>query len=272
MKITAVKTHLLEYRVGRAFGPSTAMYPYRTTLMVKITTDEGLVGWERLRRLGGAQAVIERQLGPMLIGQDPLMHRKLWRQMWSPNYGGLRAVAAVDIALQDLRGKALGLPLAELYGGRLRDPVPAYASALNYQEGLDPEQHYLEEATCYVEQGFRALKMRLGRLPMARDVAAATTVREVVGPEIRLMADGNGAYSLVTAIQMGRELGRLGFLRSRRTSTAGAIRALPKRCWGGSRPAQRTFTTQTITGRQMRGDSWFLNSWFRTGEALRSPP
>lgn len=211
MKITAVKTHLLEYRVARAFGPSTMLYPYRTTLLVKITTDEGLVGWGETAPIGGAQAVIEHQLGPMLIGQDPMTHRRLWRQMWGPNFGDPLAVAAVDIALQDLRGKALGLPVAELYGGRLRERVPAYASAMNYQEGLDPEQHYPEEAGHFVEQGFRALKMRLGGLPMARDVAAATAVREIVGPSIRLMADGNGAYSLSTAIQMGRELEKLGF-------------------------------------------------------------
>ena len=153
MKITDVKTFLLEYRVARAFGPSTAMYPYRTTLLVKITTDEGLVGWGETAPIGAVQAMIEKHLGPMLIGQDPLAHRRLWRQMWGPNFGDALAVSAVDIALQDLRGKALGLPVAELYGGRLRERVPAYASAMNYQEGLDPEQHYPEEAAHWVEQG-----------------------------------------------------------------------------------------------------------------------
>ena len=211
MKITAVKTFLLEYRVARAFGPSTAMYPNRTTLLVKIDTDEGLVGWGETAPIGAVQAMIERHLGPSLIGKDPLTHRRLWRQLWGPNFGEPLAVAALDLALHDLWGKALGLPITDLYGGRLRDRVTAYASAMNYQAGLEPEQHYPEEAACLVEQGYSALKMRLGGLPIARDIAAASAVREVVGPSVRLMADGNGAYSLSTAIQVGRELEKLGF-------------------------------------------------------------
>jgi D-galactarolactone cycloisomerase len=211
MKITAVKTFLLEYRVARAFGPSTAMYPNRSTLLVRIDTDEGLVGWGETAPIGAVQTMIERHLGPMLIGKDPVAHRPLWRQLWGPNFGDPLAVAGIDIALHDLWGKALGLPITDLYGGRLRERVAAYASAMNYQEGLEPEEHYPEEAAYYTEQGFRALKMRLGGLPLARDVAAATAVREVVGPSVRLMADGNGAYSLSTAVKMGRELEQLDF-------------------------------------------------------------
>jgi D-galactarolactone cycloisomerase len=211
MKIRAVKTFLLEHRVAKAFGPSTAMYPYRTTLLVKIDTDEGLVGWGETAPIGAVQAMIEHHLGPSLIGKDPLLHRPLWRQLWGPNFGDPLAVAALDIALHDLRGKALGLSLAELYGGRLRDRVPVYASAMNYVEGMEAEQQFPEEAARLIEQGYRALKMRLGGLPVSRDLAAATAVREVVGPAVRLMADGNGAYSLSTAIQVGRELEQLGF-------------------------------------------------------------
>ena len=118
--------------------------------------------------------------------------------------------AAVDIALEDLRGKALGLPVSELYGGRLRDRVPVYVSALNYIEGNEPASHYPSEAAGMVERGFRGIKMRIGGLPFRQDLAAITAVREAVGPEVKLMADGNGAYTLGAAIQMGRELERLG--------------------------------------------------------------
>jgi D-galactarolactone cycloisomerase len=211
MKIVAVQTYLLEYAVARAFGPSTMLYPKRTTLLVKLTTDEGLVGWGETAPIGAVQSMIDRHLGPQLIGQDPLAHRRLWRQLWGPNFGDPLAVAALDIALHDLRGKALGLPITDLYGGRLRDRVPAYASAMNYQAGLDPEVHYPEEAAALTAQGFRALKLRLGGQPLARDLAAAQAVRAVVGPDVRLMADGNGAYSPMTALRMGRELEALDF-------------------------------------------------------------
>jgi D-galactarolactone cycloisomerase len=211
MKITAVKSFLMQYRVARAFGPSTAMYPHRTTLLVKIETDEGLVGWGETAPIGAVQAMIERHLGPTLIGKDPLTHRKLWRGMWGPNFGDALAVAGLDLALHDLWGKALGLPIHALYGGALRERVPAYASAMNYQEGLEPEQHYPEEAAHFAGLGYRALKMRLGGQPLGRDVAAATAVRQVVGPDVLLMADGNGAYSHATAVKMGRALEELDF-------------------------------------------------------------
>jgi D-galactarolactone cycloisomerase len=147
-----------------------------------------------------------------LVGQDPLQHRLLWRQLWGPNFGDPLAAGALDIALNDLRGKALNLSIAELFGGRLRDRVSVYASAMNYTEGVDPAEQYPEEAARLVqERGLRALKMRIGGQPLSSDVAVARAVREAVGPDVKLMADGNGAYTLNTAIQMGRELERLAF-------------------------------------------------------------
>lgn len=211
MKITAVETFFLQHRLPRAIGPSTMLYPFRETLLVKLGTDEGLVGWGETAPIGAVRALIDHQLGPALIGQNPLEHRRIWRQLWGPNFGNPLAVAALDIALHDLRGKALNLSVADLYGGRLRERVPAYASAMNYTEGRDPVQQYPEEVATLVARGFRALKMRTGGLPIAQDLAAATAVREVVGPDVLLMADGNGAYSLSKAIQMGRELEQLDF-------------------------------------------------------------
>jgi D-galactarolactone cycloisomerase len=210
MKITTVTTHLLRHRLPRAIGPSTFMYKVRESLLVKIATDEGLVGWGETAALGGVRELIDEQLGPLLIGQDPRQHRQLWRQLWGPNFGNGLAVGAVDIALHDLWGKALALPVAELYGGRLRQRVPVYASTMNYTEGREPLQQYPEEAAAAVRQGFRALKMRIGGQSPRRDLEVVAAVREAVGPDIRLMADGNGAYTLSTAVRVGKELDRLG--------------------------------------------------------------
>lgn len=211
MKITSVKTYRLKHKLPSAVGCSTLLYSERDALLVKISTDEGLVGWGETAPLGGVRGLIEEQLAPMLIGQDPLQHRKLWRQIWGPNFGNGLAVGAVDTALHDLRGKILKLPVAELYGGRLRDRIPVYASALNYTEGRDAQKQYPEDAAALVKRGYRAMKMRLGRYGPKHDVAVAEAVREAVGPDIKLMADGNGAYTLPTSIRVGRELDRLGF-------------------------------------------------------------
>jgi D-galactarolactone cycloisomerase len=210
MKITSVTTHLLRHDLPRAYGVSTFLYSTRESLLVRVRTDEGLVGWGETAYLGGVRGLIEDQLGPLLVGRDPIQHRRLWRELWGPNFGNGLAVGALDTALEDLRGKALGLPIAEVHGGRLRDRVPAYASAMNYTEGNAPEKQYPEEAAGLAAKGFRALKMRIGRLSMSRDLAAVAAVREAVGPDVRLMADGNGAYTLGEAIRVGRELDRLG--------------------------------------------------------------
>jgi D-galactarolactone cycloisomerase len=210
MKITSVKTYHVRHHLPRRIGVSRLFFSVRESLLVNIATDEGLVGWGETVPLGGVRGMIEEQLGPLLVGQDPLDHRRLWRQLWGPNFGNGLAVGAVDIALHDLRGKAMNLSIAELYGGRLRECVPAYASGMNYTEGREPEKQYPEEAMALVARGFRAMKMRIGALPIRRDLAVVAAVREAVGPEIKLMADANGAYTISAAIQVGNELERLG--------------------------------------------------------------
>jgi len=213
LKITAVKTYLLRHKLSRPMGVSVSV-PFdkiRQALVVKIETDAGLVGWGETAPISGARGTIEDHLRPLLIGQNPLEYRRLWRLMWGPNFGNAMAVGAMDMALNDLRGKALNLPVAELFGGRLRDRVPAYASAMNYLEGLEPEDHFPKEAAEMVKQGFKALKMRIGRYAVAREAKVAAAIRAAVGPNIRLMADGNGAYTMATALEMGHELHKLGF-------------------------------------------------------------
>ncbi len=212
MKITTVETYHVRHKLPRRIGPSTFYYGERDSLLVKIGTDEGLVGWGETAPMAGTRATIEGALKTTLLGKDPLHHRPLWRQLWGANFGDPLAVGAVDIALNDLRGQALNVPIAELFGGRLRQRVPVYASAMNYSEGVDPLEQYPAEAARLVqERGLRALKMRLGGQPLRRDIAVAQAVRAAVGPDIKLMADGNGAYTLGTAIQMGRALEELEF-------------------------------------------------------------
>src|SRR5438034_955763 len=124
MKITAVETFHVRHPVSHAFGPSTYYYSTRDALLVKISTDAGLVGWGETAVLAGARALIDKNFAPMLIGQNPLEHRRLWRQMWGPNFGNGLAVGAVDIALHDLWGKALNMSITDLYGGRLQTRHP----------------------------------------------------------------------------------------------------------------------------------------------------
>src|SRR4051794_12547834 len=105
MKITSIKTFHLKHRLPRAVGCSTLLYAERDALLVKVSTDDGLVGWGETAPLGGVRGLIEDQLASILIGQNPLEHRKLWRLLWGMNFGNGLAVGALDQALHDLRGK-----------------------------------------------------------------------------------------------------------------------------------------------------------------------
>ena len=213
LKITSVTTFKLLHKLKRPFGVSVSvpLSRTRTALIVKIETDVGLVGWGETGLISGARGTIDDQLAPLLIGQNPLQYRKLWRQIWGANFGNGLAVGAVDMALNDLRGKALGLSVTDLFGGRVRDRVPVYGSTMNYMEGEEPEDLYPRQAAARVKEGFKALKMRLGRYSVAREAKVAKAVRDTVGPDVRLMVDGNAAYTLRSAVQMGRVLDELNF-------------------------------------------------------------
>ena len=213
LTISSVETYLLHHLLRRPFGVSVSvpLSKTRETLLVKISTAEGLVGWGETSPISGTRATIEHELTPRLLGRNPLHYLPLWRDLWGANFGNSMAVGAVEIALNDLRGKILQLPVAELFGGRFRERVPVYVSALEYVEGAEIEEHYPRVAVEMVNRGHRAIKMRLGRHSVAREAAVAEKVRNVVGPQIKLMADGNGGYTMATALQMARRLHELDF-------------------------------------------------------------
>jgi len=211
LTVTNVETFPLRHKMRRAMGVSTALSDTRTCLLVKISTDSGLVGWGETIDVGGTRAVIETKHKPVLLGKSPLEHRKLWRTLWGPSFGDGRAVGAVDIALHDLRGKALGQSIADMYGGRLRDRVLAYASAMNYTDAVRPEDQFPSEAAELVRRGYKALKTRCGRYELSRELAVVAKIREAVGGDIRLLTDGNGAFTLPQAVKFGKELEKLNF-------------------------------------------------------------
>jgi D-galactarolactone cycloisomerase len=153
-------------------------------------------------------------LKPLLIGQDPFDREMLWERMYAKmrDYGQkglpIEAISGIDIALWDIMGKALGLPVHKLLGGAMRDRVMAYATGLYYREAEDLTQELIQEALAYIKEGFSAIKMKIGGLAPAEDLENVRAVREAMGPDILLMVDANHAYNPMTAIQVGRELER----------------------------------------------------------------
>ncbi len=211
MKIVAIETFDLTCPLEQPFGWSQGWLDQRSTTLVKVTTDDGLVGWGE----GAAASLIDGLLAPLLIGQDPMDRAGLWERMFHALYNGNNAVglagsalSALDIALWDLAGKATGLPVCALLGGKVRDKVAVYATGLYYTEGEFPDR-LLDEARGYVAAGFRGMKTKVGGLSIAEDVARVRALRDAIGPDIHLMVDANEAYNATTAIRIGQKLADL---------------------------------------------------------------
>jgi len=193
------------YPAGAEFQFASGTCNARVTSLIRIHTDTGAVG------LGSVYShpdlvrlIVEGQLRELLIGEDPLDVERLWARCYGITrwYGrkgaAMSALGGIDMALWDLRGKAAGLPLYRLLGGAPRASVPVYASALLWK----PDTALLgEEARRHAARGFRAMKMRLGR-NYAYDSAALRVVREAIGPERRLMIEGNARYPLEQALRL----------------------------------------------------------------------
>ena len=211
MKIAAIETFDLTCPLERPFGWSQGWLDQRSTTLVKVTADDGLVGWGE----GAAASLIDGLLAPLLIGQDPMDRAGLWERMFHALYNGNNAVglagsalSALDIALWDLAGKATGLPVCALLGGKVRDKVAVYATGLYYTEGEFPDR-LLDEARGYVAAGFKGMKTKVGGLSIAEDVARVRALRDAIGPDIHLMVDANEAYNATTAIRIGQQLADL---------------------------------------------------------------
>ena len=211
MKIAAIETFDLTCPLERPFGWSQGWIDQRSTTLVKVTTDDGLVGWGE----GAAAGLIDGLLAPLLIGQDPMDRTGLWERMFHALYNGNNAVglagsalSALDIALWDLAGKATGLPVCALLGGKVRNKIAVYATGLYYTEGEFPDR-LLDEARGYVAAGFKGMKTKVGGLSIAEDVARVRALREAIGPDIHLMVDANEAYNATTAIRLGQKLAEL---------------------------------------------------------------
>jgi D-galactarolactone cycloisomerase len=211
MKIADVRVHVLEAPLSRAFAYSRAWYAKRTALIVEIVTDEGLIGWGECYGPARINAAVVEQIRPFLIGQDPLRTEWLWQEIYAQyrDHGQkgsiIQGLSGIDIALWDLKGKFLGQPIHRLMGGPVRGQVEAYATGLYRRETGDPVHYLVEEALGYREEGFTAVKLKVG-FGVAEDARVARALRDAIGPETGLMIDANHAYDTVAAIALGRRI------------------------------------------------------------------
>ncbi len=215
MRITSLQAYPLRCALADPFAYSQKWVTHRTALLVKVVTDEGLTGWGEIfchDAWPAAAALVDRVFAPLVVGQDPLNVSVIWETLyaWSRDYGqkGLTtsAISGIDIALWDILGKAAGLPVSTLLGGRFRERVDCYATGLYRTEAsLQSPDVLAQEAAGYVEQGFRAVKMKVG-FGHSRDVESVEAVRCAIGADVDLMVDANHAYDAIGAIRLGRAI------------------------------------------------------------------
>jgi len=214
MKITDVRTHVLEAALSQPFAYSRAWYGTRTAMIVEIVTDEGLVGWGECYGPARINAAVVAAMRPLLVGQDPMRSEYLWHEIYARfrDHGQkgviIQGLSGIDIALWDLKGKYLNQPIHCLLGGPVRNEVTAYATGLYRRKEGEPAAYLAEEAASYVADGFSAVKLKVG-FGVEEDAVITRAVRAAIGDDIGLMIDANHAYDALAAIRLGRAIEEL---------------------------------------------------------------
>ena len=203
MRVTGVRTYPLSVPVGDLQRTSQGSFGTISILVVVVETDAGVTGvGEALARFGPTAyaELVDTLLAPKIIGMDPFAVEGIWQRLFrtfSGRSGGMliEAISAIDIAIWDILGKVQDRPVYELLGHMGRSGIRAYASSIPW---VDDEGATKVVEDC-LEDGFREMKVKIGA-PVEASIARARLVREVAGPDIRLMADSNWIFDVDDAV------------------------------------------------------------------------
>lgn len=208
MRITGADSFLLKVPIGHEIADSMQSVTHLELVGLVVHTDEGISGTGYTITVGHGGSVILNVLDslyiPELEGWDPADVREIWQRLyfgkahWIGRAGATTmAQSAVDIALWDILAKAAGKPLWQLLGGGGSEDIPIYnthAGWLNYTT-----DQLLEEARALLDQGYTALKMKVGRDNTSEDVRRVEAVRKSIGDSVTLMVDANQTWDLQQA-------------------------------------------------------------------------
>ena len=213
---------LFAANLGRAKIAKVEAFAVPRAIFVKVTADDGTAGWGEAGHSGGelVARVVRQELDRLYEGADVFDSDGLWAKAYYETDelgpGGLasQALAGVDCALWDLRGKLLGLPVWALLGGKVRSSFPVYGSFSRDigRDGYMTPDQAARRAADMVGEGFKAIKVRMAIREENADPAddptlpTARAVRKAIGDQIPLYVDANNGYRAARAIQVGRAL------------------------------------------------------------------
>lgn len=184
-------------------------------VLVFVDTDEGITGESVLWAFGTQRLNVLNSmvlsLKSDILGEDPHYTERIWRKLWSElGFFGVEGISvfglsAIDRACWDAVGKAAGKPLYKLLGA-YRDEVPTYAGGFWLQQSID---ELVKDAKDFIREGYRAMKMRIGKPRIEEDVERVQAVRQAIGQDVNLMVDANQRFTVEHAIRIGRKLEEL---------------------------------------------------------------
>ncbi len=207
-KIAKVSVHLVSYPINEGYQDATRTVETIGFTIVRIVTDQGLEGFGVTYHEVGGEAIktlIEKNMVHKLIGRDPFQTEVIWQEFFHYLRGvgrkGLTfcAISAIDIALWDLKGKILGMPLYKLFGG-VETKIPVYGSG-GWVSFSDDD--LVAEMKGIVDQGYSMIKFKVGYdggTKPGRDLERVRKVREAVGPDIGIMLDANNCWDAGTSV------------------------------------------------------------------------
>lgn len=207
MTIESVDTYIISEKLKRTFFFSQWKYDERRICIVKIVSSCGKIGWGESYGPASVVRAGIKQLTELILGKNVQDTEYLWQLMhhrtldYSRSGPLVSAISAIDVALWDLKGKIYEEPVYRLLGGKKRDSIVPYATGLYFTDQPELSKALCEEARHYVDQGFAAIKMKVG-LSLEEDKENVKAVREAIGPKTKLMIDANHAYSLREASEL----------------------------------------------------------------------
>lgn len=205
MKITKVTVHLLRKELASAMWISRGGFQTRYHAIVEVETDAGITGLgEGIGSAIAVQAAIQGYLADRVTGLDPsniglIRQRLLGSEVYFERKGSIVCGAsAIEMACWDIKGKALGVPVYELLGGKLVDVLPAYASDIYWEK--DPAA-MAKNAARIISLGYKTVKVHIGVEPPRQELMRLEAVRKAIGDQVGLMIDLNAGYNQLTAME-----------------------------------------------------------------------